>query len=172
MKRTDREKDWPFITSLGVALLHGRDPRGWLHLYDADSMLELLEAYAIPKELLALRPSLELAIRRDPVLPHALLAEQHFWKELDRLRIRLCRAALRPYVVAMGRTDTSNAPDLKTEHQIRVACAESTLAPNPIGKHGVERMIADARTSTAAFVNPELIRWLPDVRPYFKFLTP
>ena len=48
MKRTDRDKDWPFITSLGVALLDARDPRGWLHIFDADAISEMLEAYAIP----------------------------------------------------------------------------------------------------------------------------
>ncbi|MCW5557400.1 MAG: hypothetical protein KIT22_06180 [Verrucomicrobiae bacterium] len=31
MKRTDRDKDWPFVTSLVQLLLRG-DPRGWLHL--------------------------------------------------------------------------------------------------------------------------------------------
>jgi hypothetical protein len=66
MKRTDRDKDWPFITSLGVALLHTRDPRGWLHLFEADSIFELLEAYAIPDELLRIRPALQLATGRDP----------------------------------------------------------------------------------------------------------
>jgi len=171
MKRTDRDKDWPFITSLGVGLLHARDPRGWLHIYDADSMREMLDAYAIPDEMLTVRPALKLAIQRDSMLQHAMLAEQHFWKELDRLRVRLCRAALRPYVLAMGREDFSNATNLHAEHKIRLACAEKALEQNPVGKYGVERLIEDARKSTAAFVNPGLIRWLPDVRPYFRFLT-
>jgi len=30
MKRTDRDKDWPFITSLGTDLLRSDDQRGWL----------------------------------------------------------------------------------------------------------------------------------------------
>lgn len=171
MKRTDRDKDWPFITSLGVALLQARDPRGWLHLFDADSIIEMLEAYAIPEALLAIRPALRLAARRDPALRHALLAEQHFWKELDRLRISICRAALRPYVLAMGREAISQTAGLPEQHAARIACAERTLEKNPVGKYGVDRIIADARKSTVAFVNPELIRWLPDVRPHFSFLT-
>ncbi len=171
MKRTDRDKDWPFITSLGVALLHARDPRGWLHLFAADSIFELLEAYAIPDEILKIRPALQLALGRDPALQRALQTEQHFWKELDRLRIRICRAALRPYVLAMGRLDFSQASCLQEEHALRLACAETTLEKNPVNRFGVERMIDEARDATAAFVNPELIRWLPDVRPYFRFLT-
>jgi len=35
MKRTDRDKDWPFITSLGTDMLRADDQRGWLHLFDA-----------------------------------------------------------------------------------------------------------------------------------------
>ena len=171
MKRTDRDKDWPCITSLGVALLDARDPRGWLHLFDADTIMEMLEARAIPAELLTIRPALQLAARRDPVLPHALLAERHFWKELDRLRIRICRAALRPYVLAMGRERASAAAGLLEEHAVRLACAEKHLEKNPVGRYGVERLIEDARQSTTAFVHPELIQWLPDVRPHFSFLT-
>ena len=171
MKRTDRDKDWPFITSLGVALLHARDPRGWLHLFDADSVLEMLELYDIPETMFAVRPALQLAAQRDPALRPALLAEQQYWKELDRLRIRLCRAALRPYVVAMGRKGISPTADLTEAHAQRLACAEQTLEKNPVTRYGVERLIEEARNATASFVNPGLIRWLPDVRPHFRFLT-
>ena len=172
MKRTDRDKDWPFINSLGVELLRSRDPRGWLHLFEADSVLEMLEEYpVIPDEMLALRPALQLAARRDPLLHPALLAERHFWKELDRLRIRICRAALRPYVLAMGRAGISKSAELREQHAARLACAGELLEKNPVGKYGVDRMIEEARLSTAAFVNPDLIRWLPDVRPHFSFLA-
>lgn len=172
MKRTDRDKDWPFVTSLGVGLLQARDRRGWLHLFDADAISEMLEACAIPDDLLTVRPALQLAARRDPALHHALLAEKYFWKELDRLRIRICRAALRPYVLAMGRENISPTASFPEEHAARLACAETNLDKNPVGKYGVDRMIEDARKSTATFVHPELIRWLPDVRPHFSFLTP
>ena len=171
MKRTDRDKDWPFITSLGVALLDARDPRGWLHLFDADAISEMLEAYPIPDAMLAVRPALQLAVQRDSGLHHALQAERFFWKELDRLRISICRAALRPYVLAMGRERVSTTASFLEEHATRLACAEKHLEKNPVAKYGVDRMIEDARKSTAAFVNPELIRWLPDVRPHFSFLT-
>src|SRR5207247_5926587 len=40
MKRTDRDKDWTFITSLGSEMLRARDQRGWLHLFDANAILE------------------------------------------------------------------------------------------------------------------------------------
>ena len=76
-----------------------------------------------------------------------------------------------PYVLAMGRENISGICGFQEEHAVRLACAEKTLEISPVSRYGIERMIEDARKSTAAFVNPELIRWLPDVRPHFRFLA-
>jgi hypothetical protein len=170
MKRTDRDKDWPFIDSLGIGLLDNRDPRGWLHLFESDSIDEMLQDYQIPKAMVAVRPVLQLALDHDVRLRPALLAERQFWKELDRLRIRICRRALRPYVHAMGRLSAGIDAALIEQHTARVYCAEQSLAKTPVREYGVERMIEDARKATAAFVKPELMQWLPDVRLHFKFL--
>jgi len=113
---------------------------------------------------------LQLAASRDPRLRAALLAERHFWQELDRLRIRLYRAALRQYVLAIGRSRISGEASLAEQHAARVACAEKSLVQNPVAGHGVGRLIDEARAATAAFVQPELLEWLPNVRPYFTFL--
>src|SRR5260221_10465003 len=43
MKRTDRDKDWPFITPLGIKMLRAGDSRGWLHLFDADVLLQMVQ---------------------------------------------------------------------------------------------------------------------------------
>ena len=61
MKRTDRDKDWPFITSLGVELLQRRDPRGWLHLFEPEKISEALQDARIPDDFLKVRPVLQLA---------------------------------------------------------------------------------------------------------------
>lgn len=167
MKRTDRDKDWPFITSLGVEMLRVRDPRGWLHLFEAESVLEMQGEQAIPEEMLKARPALQLAVRHDPRLHQALLAERQFWKELDRLRIRICRAALRPYVLAMGRAAVTHDAGLREQHVARLAVAGKSLEKNPIGTYGVDKMIAESREATASFVHPELIQWLPNVRSHF-----
>ena len=102
MKRTDRDKDWPFITSLGTEMLRERDPRGWLHLYDSDLIFESLEEFSIPEQTIKVRPLLQLAVNRDARLRAALHAERLFWQELDRLRIRIYRAALRPVRARYG----------------------------------------------------------------------
>ena len=172
MKRTSRDKDWPFITSLGTEMLRERDSRGWLHLFDADEFIELQQEFSIPGDMVAVRPSLKLAINGDPKLAGALFAERVFWQELDRMRTRIYRAALRPFVLAMGRAGTSKEAGLGEQHRGRVACAEASLKPNPMKDLGLERLVEDARVATAALINPEMIQWLPNVRPYFMHLEP
>jgi hypothetical protein len=172
MKRTDRDKDWPFITSLGTDLLRAEDQRGWLHIFDADALVELQKEYKIPNELTNSRPVLELAIKSDSTLRQALMAEHAFWQELDRLRIRLYRAALRPYLIAIAGENVSRLPSLHDQHAARLDCAAKSLSPNPIAAHGLEQLIEEARHNTAKLVRPELLRWLPDARPYFSYLAP
>jgi hypothetical protein len=170
MKRTDRDKDWPFITSLGTNMLRQRDSRGWLHIFDAAPLLELQEEFTIPADLLSRRPVLKLALNRDSKLQPALLAERLFWQELDRLRIRIYRAALRPYVLAIGRAGGSRPAGLREQHTLRMECAAKTLKPSPVAVYGLGRFIEEARGATAALIRSELLEWLPDVRPYFIFL--
>jgi hypothetical protein len=170
MKRTDRDKDWPFITSLGSEMLHQRDNRGWLHLFDDDALLEMQEQFSVPAQFLSFRPVLQLAVKRDPKLRPALLAERRFWQELDRLRIRVYRAALRPYVLAVGRERIPADAALREQHAARVAIAGKTLRQKPMADYGVKRFIEEARTATAAFVQSELLQWLPNVQTYFTYL--
>jgi hypothetical protein len=40
MKRTNHEKDWPYVTALGVKLLEAGDPRGWLHFFNYDVLVQ------------------------------------------------------------------------------------------------------------------------------------
>ena len=131
-----------------------------MHLYDADELLGLQEDTPIPTELLQVRPVRRLAVDRDPRLRQALMAERYFWQELDRLRVRLYRAALRPFVYRMGRLGAGGQAGLQEQHQKRLSCAEQTLSPNPIMDHGIDRLIVEARSATAALVQSELLQWL------------
>ena len=152
-------------------MLRARDVRGWLHLFSAETILEMQKEYALPAEMVSLRPALQLAARGDAPLHQALLAEQQFWKELDRLRIRILRAALKPFVLAMGKTSIPANATLSEQHAIRLAVAEQGLEKNPVAKFGVARMIEESRAATTTFVNPQLMQWLPDVSAHFRFLT-
>ena len=60
MKRTNRDKDWPFVTALGARMIESGDERGWLHIYD-EKLLLAFKTTKHPAQLLKNRPVLELA---------------------------------------------------------------------------------------------------------------
>lgn len=170
MKRTDRGKDWPFVTAIGAQLLAARDPRGWLHIYDED-LLRTFQAEAdIPGELLR-RPVLRLAANNDPRLRAALHAEIQYWHELDRARLRIYERAIRPYLTAVRRARVPADEALRVHHQVRLQCAEQYLPLNPLRDYGVERMLADAREALTRLVHPDALAWLPEVREHFTVLA-
>jgi hypothetical protein len=78
MKRTDRPKDWPFITSLGVKMLQQGDGRGWLHIFEAEVFGNLRETFPLPEELKQIRPVLALACESDSMLRFALMPSSIF----------------------------------------------------------------------------------------------
>ena len=170
MKRTNRDKDWPFITALGEWLLETGDPRGWLHIFSAESLERLGKVHRCPENLLVRRPGLRLAGTRDARLAGALFAEREFWVQLDKLRIQIYERALRPYVVAVRRSQIPNTAPLDQQHSIRVRCAQEHLRVSPLVEYGLERHVAEARQATTRLVNPEAMQWLPDVKEYFNYL--
>lgn len=172
MKRTDRDKDWPFINSLGKRLLGQGDMRGWLHLYSSADVLEHLETVPCPEDILALRPALRLAVEKDKRLAGALSAERKLWEELDRLRIQIYQRALRPYLVAVRRRQTPAAASLREQHAARLECAAEHLVAEPLKAYGVARHIAEARQALvdSALITPAALEWLPDVAEHFNYL--
>ncbi len=163
MKRTNRAKDWPFITALGIKLLDADQPDGWLHLFNADTIRHNLTRRQPPAEIVARRPCLQLAIADDNRLEAALHAEETLWHRLDACRIRLYERALRPYVSAVRRATARRALDMRESHPLRIECAERTLVPEPVRDYGAERLAEDARAATAELVHPSLMQWLPDL---------
>jgi hypothetical protein len=101
MKRTSRDKDWPFVTALGLRMVEVGDERGWLHIFHAEDLTRIQQQEVCPDHIAAERPALRLAQRNDPRLAGALNAERKLWEELDRRRIRILEQALRPYVSAV-----------------------------------------------------------------------
>jgi hypothetical protein len=167
MKRTNRGKDWPYISALGIKLLKQDDVRGCLHISDASQLLAAVEVYDIPPWMLSARPILRLALDRDERLDAALQAEQLFWNRLDACRIRLYEEALRPYVSAVRRVVGRREVTLHESHRLRVECAEAHLLPSPMKAHGLDQLVRDAREATAQIIHPALMEWLPDGRDHF-----
>jgi len=172
MKRTNRDKDWPFITALGERMIDVDDERGWLHIFNPDTLAELLQQHACPAQIAAQRPALKLAMNHDSRTAGALVVEREFWRELDRRRIQILEKHLRPYVSAVRRARVGKVLSLRDEHQVRVDCATRHLPMNPLKEYGLQKYFDDARKRIAesGFV-PEALQWLPDVAPYFEWLN-
>ncbi len=167
MKRTDRPRDWPFATTLGVKLLRAGDPRGWLHIFDHQVLLEMAAEIPCPSELIAQRPVLGLLSSRDPRLVIALRGEVEFWQQLDHVRIQVYRQTVRSYVVAVKRDPRSDATDLRTQHQSRVEHAERLLPKNPLRDFGIDRLVREARSLAEQMAPQGSLHWLPEVAGHF-----
>ncbi len=163
MKRTNREKDWPFATGLGAQMLMEGDAHGWLHIYDADILKQALRKSAIPERLLPLRPILKLAPFDDRMLVRrAIMAERTFWSALDEIRVRIFQHHLRPYVSAVRKASAGRRDRCVSDsHEIRLACAEQHLPQLPLRDYGLERMLAEARETVGMTIAPDVLLWLP-----------
>jgi hypothetical protein len=170
MKRTNREKDWPFATALGIKLLEAGDPRGWLHIFNHDVLLQAAEKLACPAEMIALRPVLGLLAAKDDRLEVALRGEVEFWNRLDRVRLRVFEQAVRGYMLAVKHDRRSDDPALRVQHRARVEQAERMLPTHPLRAYGLERLIAEARAQAARLVPPGALEWLPNARACVKGL--
>ena len=169
MKRTNREKDWPFATSLGGQMLLEGDLHGWLHLYDLEVMRQALRSAEIPTHLQTKRPLLSLAPFTDTLrVKRALMAERMFWSELDELRVRIYQNHLRPYVAAVRRASVGHRDlGVCASHEIRVECATRHLPPSPMRDYGIDRMIAEARENVALTMGQDVLAWLPAAEENF-----
>jgi hypothetical protein len=173
MKRTNRDKDWGAITALGVRMIAADDDRGWLHIFNADTLTELLRDNPCPPERAAQRPALQLASARHPHAAGALNAERKFWEELDRRRIRILEGHLRPYVAAVRKARAGRELSLQDEHRVRLECATQHLPPNPLKDYGLHRYVDEARAALVdtGLVPATALTWLPDVTMYFEWLN-
>lgn len=172
MKRTNRDKDWAFLTALGKRMIEANDERGWLHIFDREILERLLAENPCPADAAQRRPALKLALEHDARTGAALLAERKYWEELDRLRIRILEGHLRPYVSSVRKNRVGKRLALAEEHAMRIDCAARHLPENPLKEYGLQRYIDEAKQSLAGlgFV-AEALKWLPDVTEYFSWLN-
>jgi hypothetical protein len=163
MKRTNREKDWAFATSLGGQMLDAGDPNGWLHLHDADVLRLCARQGGPPAHLMTLRPLLKLAPFDDMIaVKRLVMAERVFWSELDHVRVHIYQKHLRPYISAVRRASAGNRSMAVGEaHALRLGCALNQLPFHPLRDYGLERMVEAAKTNTGLFVREDVISWLP-----------
>lgn len=169
MKRTNRDRDWPFATALGGQMLDEGDLNGWLHLHDVDVLrASLKESVPTPAQI-SNRPILKLAPFDDSLrIKRLLLAERLFWSELDEIRVHIYQAHLRPYLSAVRKASGGNRElSVGTGHAIRVECALAHLPFHPLRDHGLDKMVQTARQNVGMTMGMDVIEWLPSAHEHF-----
>ena len=163
MKRTNREKDWPFATALGGQMLDAGEEEGWLHLYDADVLRTSARQLSPPERLAMLRPLLRLAPFDDTLrLKRLLLAERAFWSELDELRVHIYQKHLRPYTSAVRKASQGRRDlPLGDSHELRLECARQHLPFQPLRDFGLAKMVTAAAANVGVTVGEDVVAWLP-----------
>jgi len=161
MKKTQRDKDWPFVSILGMKMLVQDNPRGFLHLFDEQELLKEMKIRTPSAELIAERPVLELARIKSPNLLKYLKAERDFWQTLDRLRLDTYKAAWVPYRKAVEALPELRHAPLLTQHAQLVALAQTLLPKAPLaGKHA--QLIQQAKAVVVATYNAVDANLLPN----------
>ena len=170
MKRTNRRKDWDQATALGLQMLRAGDCRGWHHIFDADTLFSLNETMTPATEIIAQRPVLTLAVKRDLMLIRAVQTEVDFWTHLNRLRLKTYEDAARFYTAAIRADPQATQGNLDPQHARRLSHAEKLLPRHPLRDYGMDRLITEAKTTTGRGLDPRLLEYLPDATLTWKSL--
>jgi hypothetical protein len=169
MKRTRRRKDWDQATALGLAMLQTGDPRGWLHIFDADVLQALLKTQSPGPVELNQRPALQLALSGSPLLERVIQTEIEFWSNLDKIRLKIYQDNHVEYGRRALKIPSTKSIRLMAQHEQRVKFAKQYLPEHPLEDYGIDRMVDEARQATALGLDPIVLQHLPQVKSHFQF---
>ena len=117
MKRTKRRKDWDQATALGLAMLQAEDSRGWLHIFDADVLRELVKKQSPGPAESKQRPALQLAQTGNPLLERVIQTEVEFWSHLDKIRLKIYQASHEQYGRKVLKMSSAQPARLMAQHE-------------------------------------------------------
>jgi hypothetical protein len=167
MKRSQRPRDWSQATALGIELLKRGDERGWLLIFDANVLEELLHEASPGRKEIGQRPVLSLAVDRSPYLDRAIRTEVEFWTHLDQARLRIYKECHGSYRRAL-QAHKDQRDDLMHQHSARIHCAQELLPTTPLQHYGIDRLIDDAKKATGIGLDPAMLDYLPDAKIHFR----
>jgi hypothetical protein len=155
MKKTDREKDWPFVFGIGRQMLERGDWRGVLHLQDAEWLVNAWTE--VPREvrtdLIRQRPLLIMIDREPRRLRRALAIERSIWMAANRARYtcyqRAWKEFFRRWRAAPAMSWPLDAPFPRQHAELAAACTEYLLPENPFGEPERRAALAQAMADTA-----------------------
>jgi len=166
MKKTRREKDWAYANLLGHQMLQRGDPRGLLHIMEAERLIRVARDTDVTATLLNERPLLKLALASSPELERYLKAEKEFWYRLDGLRLTAYETAWRPYGDALKQHPELLVMDFLNQNQAIIRLAEEALDPAPLKQPIWKELVGRARTETAEIFQNLDVTLLPTPRAF------
>jgi hypothetical protein len=160
MKRTDRDRDWPVVFGCGVQMTERGDPRGVLHLQEAEWLCRAWAGVpgSLRPELQQLRPLLRQVEAQPRRLRRLLAVERALWEAANRARYRPFEHAWKEFYRswrAEPGTVWPVADPFASQHRLLLeACQRHHLPHDPLAGTSREELLrqaqADAAETTAA----------------------
>jgi hypothetical protein len=177
MKKTDRDKDWPVVFSLGRQMLERGDWRGVLHVQDTDM---LADAWAeVPpenrSELTRQRPLLALIERSPQRLRRAIAVERALWVAVNQARYgsyqRAWKQFFRRWRSEPGMQWPLAAPFHQQHQVVAAACEDHQLPVNPFDERERRAALAQALADVAEIMAATAAE-LDEIAPPLEVLLP
>jgi hypothetical protein len=137
MKKTDRDKDWPIVFSLGRQMLERGDWRGLLHLQDAEALVDSWPHVPAGErsELVRQRPLLAMIDQSPDRLRRAIAIERTVWIAINQARYTCYQRPWKEFYRRWRREPDMRWPltaGFERQHEVLVAaCAEHQLPVHP-----------------------------------------
>lgn len=160
MKKTDRDKDWPIVFSLGRQLLEKGDSRGVLHVQDAQSLIDAWPKVSADEqgELVRQRPLLAMIENSPERLRRAIAIERTIWVAVNQARYSCYQLAWKQFY-RRWRGESGMPWPLSTsfaqQHDSLAAAADKHQLPpdpfdEPTRRAAVDRALQDTAEIMAA----------------------
>lgn len=177
MKKTDRDKDWPFVFSLGRQMLDAGDPRGVLHLQDADALIAAWPMVPLVErtELVRLRPLLALLDHEPARLRRAVAVERAIWVSVNRGRYQVFQRAWKDFFRRWrdepNMTWPLNAGFAQQHAVLSAATVRHDLPTNPFDDRARVNTLAQAHVDVAEIMAVTEAEW-EQICPLAEVLLP
>jgi hypothetical protein len=147
MKRTDRDKDWPFVDSLGAQMGDRGEPEAVLHLQSPDWLPQAWRSVPEDERQRLMRRRPLLACVETPRLKRLLLLEKLLWKAVNAARHGAYFACWKDFSRrgAPIKDALAARPFAKQHAAILDLCRTFSLEPDPLGRVGRASLLGQAR---------------------------
>jgi len=155
MKKTDREKDWPFVFALGRQAMAMGDVRGVLHGQEADWLIDAWSQ--VPEDsrvgLIRQRPLLGLIDTQPHRLRRAIVIEKHVWGSINRERYSVYQRSWKEFYRQWRREPgfqwPRQIPFLEQHARLDEAAGRYSLPQLPLDDSARHAALATARADAA-----------------------